>query len=184
MLTTATIDLEKLLRPVIQDLSFRTQETAAFYIRDGNDRTCLYCVNSPRSARHHLEEGSRLPLGHIEEGVKYPLIGRRGAACSILLSYGPELDASLDLQEIRKQQSAVSDGARDPDLAAVAVPVLNRQDEFLGALSVSGLRTRFTPEQFTIIKDLLRRTTTRLAADMPPLALIDPAQRTKDTTSL
>lgn len=181
MLTTATVSLETQLRPVIQDLSLRTQETAAFYIRNANDRTCLYCVNSPRSARHHLEEGSRLPLGYIEEGARYPLVGRGGAACSIFLAFGPEVDANPILQEIRKRRWAISDGARDPDLAAVAVPVLNRENEFLGALSVSGLRTRFTTEQFNAIKGLLLKTTTRLAPDLPPLALIDPAEKTGDT---
>jgi DNA-binding IclR family transcriptional regulator len=51
-----------------------TQETASFYIRDGDQRICGYRLNSPRSARHHLDEGVRLPLG-------------RGATRRVLLAF-------------------------------------------------------------------------------------------------
>ena len=37
-------------------------ETASFYVREGQSRVCLFRQNSPHAARHHLDEGSELPL--------------------------------------------------------------------------------------------------------------------------
>jgi DNA-binding IclR family transcriptional regulator len=45
-----------------------------------------------------------------------------------------------------KQGWYLSEGERDPDVAALSVPVLSPDQKLYGALSVSGLRTRFTKE--------------------------------------
>src|SRR3546814_7058482 len=49
------------IRPVLAELVERTEETAAFYVRHGDHRVCLYRHNSPRTARIHVEEGDVLP---------------------------------------------------------------------------------------------------------------------------
>jgi DNA-binding IclR family transcriptional regulator len=61
-LSRSQFTLEDVVRPVLRDLTSVTQETASFYVPDGSERVCLYRENSPRSARHHLEEGTRHPL--------------------------------------------------------------------------------------------------------------------------
>jgi DNA-binding IclR family transcriptional regulator len=164
LLSTAKVSLEPLVRPVLRELSAATQETASFYVRDKDERICLYRVNSPRSARHHLEEGARHPLGS-------------GAAGKILRAYDP--DATLEAAEdtaaaaIRRHGWVISDGERDPDLAAVAVPLLNRQGELLGALTVSGLRSRFTRDQFEAARALLLKIAASLVPRLPVLAITD-----------
>jgi DNA-binding IclR family transcriptional regulator len=44
--------------------------------------------------------------------------------------------------EIRLQMYSVSSGERDPETAAVAVPVFGLSQQFVAAISVSGLRYR------------------------------------------
>jgi DNA-binding IclR family transcriptional regulator len=122
-------DLEQLLRPKLDKLVKATQETASFYIREGQERVCRFRANSPRAARHHLEEGVRLPLAS-------------GAAGRILLAFGED-PRPVDLP-VRDKGWYVSLGERDPDVAAIAVPVIDRSGHFWGALAVSGLRTRFS----------------------------------------
>ena len=159
LLSTAKVSLEPLVRPVLQELSAVTQETASFYVRDEDERICLYRVNSPRSARHHLEEGARHPLGS-------------GAAGKILRAFDPAA-AEDEAAAIRRQGWVISDGERDPDLAAVAVPLLNRQGELLGALTVSGLRSRFTAGRFEAARTLLLKIAASLVARLPVLAITD-----------
>lgn len=131
LLYKSSFDLERYIRPVLKTLVEKTNETAAYYVRAGYQRQCLYRVNSPRSARHHLEEGSLLPL-------------EVGATGRVLLAYtnGAEEDC-----EVKRSGFYISLGERDPDVAAVAVPVLGQTGEIYGALSVSGLRSRFDQDK-------------------------------------
>ncbi|AZG09741.1 IclR family transcriptional regulator [Pigmentiphaga sp. H8] len=157
-LSHSQVDLAPLMRPVLLKLSAQTQETVSFYVRDGDERICRYRVNSPRSARHHLEEGTRHPLSS-------------GAAGKILRAFGGEpMD---DAEAIRTQGWTASCGERDPDLAAVAVPVRNAQGELLGALAVSGLIYRFTPEQIELARRALQEAVRALEPRLPPLEMTD-----------
>ncbi|MEM8813550.1 MAG: IclR family transcriptional regulator [Pseudomonadota bacterium] len=121
-------DLSHYVRPVLERLVEATGESASYYVRDGDSRICLIRRNSTRAIRLHLDEGSRLPL-------------TIGAAGHVIVAYtdgtGPESD------RIRARGHAISVGERDPDAASIAVPVLQHEGSFAGALVVSGLRTRF-----------------------------------------
>lgn len=123
-------DLEILIRPALRRLVGTTRETASFYVRDRAQRVCLLRENSPHVVRHHLEEGTRHPLN-------------RGAAGRILRAYGTQSrDAAASI--VRKNGWTISRGERDPDLAAVAVPVFDDRRRIVGALTVSGLLSRFS----------------------------------------
>lgn len=116
------------IRPTLRRLVEATKETVSYFVRDADQRLCLYRENSPNAARHHLEEGARLPLD-------------RGAAGKVLQAYSPDREGPG--RRVRNARHAVSVGERSPDLAAVAVPVFSINGEFRGALAVSGLKTRF-----------------------------------------
>lgn len=137
--------LETRIRPALGRLAAETGETASFYVRDGDDRVCLYRRNSTHAARHHLEEGARLPLAQ----------GAAGRVLAAFTSDDPSQQASAHF---------VSVGERDPAVAAVAVPLFAPDGAFLGALSVSGIRSRFDEVQRLAALDCLRQETARLAA--------------------
>lgn len=123
-------ELEVLIRPVLHRLVGATRETASFYARDKAQRVCLLREHSPHAVRHYLEEGARHPLN-------------QGAAGQVLRAYGTQArDAKAAL--VRANGWAISRGERDPDLAAVAVPVFDERDQIVGALTVSGLLSRFS----------------------------------------
>ena len=123
-----SFDLGELIRPVLKQLAEQTQETASFYTREGRHRICLYRENSPRAVRHHLEEGTRLPLD-------------RGAAGRVLIAFGG--DDSESSRAIRSDGHYVSLGERDPEVAAAAVPVSDAAGTLRGALAISALIGRF-----------------------------------------
>lgn len=110
--------LENLVRPILESLRDSSEETASFYIRDGDERICRLRENGRSEVRHHLEEGVRLPLD-------------RGAAGRIL-NY-----------ETARGQVAVSSGERQIGLAAAAIGIYNTGGELMGALALSGPSERF-----------------------------------------
>ena len=136
----SSFDLSTYVRPVLRDLVTASGETAAFYIKSGARRVCLYREHAPRSFRHHVEEGAELPLD-------------RGASARILMAFSGEPGAVYDT--IRRQGSYVSIGERDPETAAVAVPVFGQQHEFIGALGVTGSLSRMTDEKIASVRAVL-----------------------------
>jgi DNA-binding IclR family transcriptional regulator len=127
---------------VLQRLVDATEETASFYVRAGDERVCLYRVNSPRSTRHHLEEGVRLPLD-------------RGAAGRVLLAFGDRKGAIYE--NIRNQKEYVSLGERDREIAAAAVPVFDGSGQLCGALAISGPLSRFDAKAQSAALKVLHR---------------------------
>lgn len=117
-------DLGEVVRPALRRLVAATGETASFYVREGDERLCLYRENSPQAARHHLDEGVRLALD-------------RGASAHVLRSF----DADADPQTRGRVITSV--GERNPDVAALAAPVVSPRGVLHGALSISGLVGRF-----------------------------------------
>ncbi|QOZ53582.1 IclR family transcriptional regulator [Bradyrhizobium sp. CCBAU 53338] len=146
------LDLGDLVRPTLHRLVEATGETASFYIADGDERICLYRVNSPRSVRHHLDEGQRLPID-------------RGAAGRVLTAYRDP--ASAEARKIRERGFYVSLGERDPEVAAAAVPVIDVQGKLRGALSVSAIRTRFDAEARKAAVDVLTNEAKALSGLLP-----------------
>ena len=126
-----------------------TGETASFYVRDGDERLCLYRENSRQEIRHHLDEGSRLPLD-------------RGAPAHILRAYTDGTDATA--RATRKAGFYMSVGERSPDVSAVAVPVFGPDGAFRGALTVSGLSSRFDDARREVIRNALLESARRLSA--------------------
>jgi DNA-binding IclR family transcriptional regulator len=135
--------LEDALRPVLHRLVSTTKETASFYVVAGARRICMFRENSLQPARHHLEEGTLRPLGS-------------GAASQVLRAYRKD-SRDKKTRGIRQSGWAISQGKSHPDVSAVAVPVLNDKDQFIGALNVSGLRARLTPAKLERARRALLR---------------------------
>jgi len=151
-LSRADIGLADLIRPVLRDLAESAEETSSFYVQDGEMRLCLFRHNSPRSARHHLEEGSRHPLD-------------RGAAGVLLSAFGGA--EGSEAEQARKHGWVISIGSRNAELAAVAVPLVNMDGHVLGALTVSGLIGRFTTEKIERSRIALLNAASALRPQLP-----------------
>ena len=118
-----------IVRPVLASLVSATGESASFYVQRGNSGVCLYRVNSHRLARDHVEEGEIIPLS-------------MGSSGQVLDAYS--MREGKQATNIRKAGYYLSLGERDPDVAGLSVPVLGLEGELLGAVSLSGLRVRFS----------------------------------------
>ncbi len=127
-LYSRNFELSEAIRPQLKDLVYQTRETASYYVRELNERICLYREVSKEPLRFHLDEGARLPMD-------------RGAAAHILRAFSEPFDGAE--QNIRTAGFAESNAERSPQVAAVAVPVFSPNGKLRGALCISGPSFRF-----------------------------------------
>jgi DNA-binding IclR family transcriptional regulator len=116
--------------PVLRKLAANSGESAAFYVRDGEERRCLFRVESAQPVRVSVQEGESRPLA-------------RGAAGRVILAFSGAADA--EAQRVRTRRFAVSRGEVTRDTAAIAAPVFGLGQELAGALNLSGPSQRITP---------------------------------------
>lgn len=122
-----SFELADHVRPVLESIAAETGETASFYVRHGNERLCLFRVESSHRLRMHVQPGDRRPMD-------------RSAIAEVLRRFehglsGEEIDADMPL---------FSSGATDPHTAALAMPVFGTGDVLIGVLAISGPVTRLT----------------------------------------
>ncbi len=141
-------NLADYVRPVLRELVDVTQETAAFYIKDGARRVCLYRHHADRVFRHHLEEGASLTLD-------------KGATARILVAFSGEPGIFYD--DIREKGYYISLGERDPDTGAIGVPVFGVGNSLVGALGLTVQMQRFTAEAQIKHLEVLTQTSRELS---------------------
>lgn len=126
----ASVSVESVVMPVLRELAAATGESASFYVRQGDQRLCLWRVDSPRPVRDHLQAGALLPLA-------------RGAAGRVLLAFSGARGPVY--ARIRRDGVAVLAGDRLAEIAGVAAPVFDRTGSLAGALSLSMPVERLLP---------------------------------------
>ena len=147
--------LETHVMPALEALVDKTGESASFYIQRGNERLCLFRVDSPHRLRLVVRQGDMLPM----DG---------SAIAQVLRTFGavplPASAAKLDLP-------MYTAGANDPHVAGMAMPVFGPDDAFAGALSITGPITRLTREAAAAAASTLQdaaRELTRALGGQPP----------------
>ncbi len=150
------VDVRDLARPVLRDLSEKTQETATLSIRSGWHRIYIDQVTPPREVKMTVPLGRSFPL-------------HAGSSSKVLLAYlpGDEIDEYLstvdlepltdltitdpyqlldELAEIRSKGFAVSMGERQSGAGSVAVPILEHSGRPIASTSLCGPVERFRKE--------------------------------------
>jgi len=149
-----TYRLDAVLKPILAELVEDGCESASFHVYHGDThRICMQRINSHHSTLDRIDVGDLLPLN-------------RGAAGKLICAFrGTDTAPTLD------NVIATSLGERDPDCAAVAAAVFGSGNEFLGAISLSGPKDRFTESsiarQTELISAAARRATDLLGGRWP-----------------
>jgi DNA-binding IclR family transcriptional regulator len=125
----ATFDVHDVVEPVLRELTIQTGESASFYVREGNQRTCLARVDGPQTIRHHVRVGIGLPLN-------------LGAPGRVILAFSGE--AGEPYETIRKRGYHLSLGEREPEVSSVSAPVFGIQWRLLGSICISGPSSRLS----------------------------------------
>ncbi|GFM88522.1 transcriptional regulator [Pseudomonas cichorii] len=150
-----SFNLRDALLPILEALSQECAETSSFYVAQGASRVVLLRVEPKRSVRVSIHEGDRFPIN-------------AGASGKVLRAFGAAKDPSL--QAVREQCWAASFGERDPDTAAISVPVFGAGNILAGALTLSGPADRFNAEQIKRVRSTVLRKAAQATAALGGVA--------------
>jgi len=125
----AGFDVNNVVEPTLRELSRVTQESASFYVREGDVRACISRVEGPQAVRHHVRIGARLPL-------------KLGSPGRIILAFSGE--PGKVYEEIRRRGYLISVGEREADVASVSAPVFSLHWRLLGSICISGPVSRLS----------------------------------------
>jgi len=125
----AGFDVNNVVEPALHQLVKETGESASFYVREGEIRSCVARVEGPQSVRHNVRIGERLPLN-------------RGAPGRVILAFSGA--AGEPYESIREHGYHISLGEREVEVASVAAPVFGVNWRLLGSMCISGPSSRLT----------------------------------------
>jgi DNA-binding IclR family transcriptional regulator len=125
----AGFDVNNVVEPALHQLVKETGESASFYVREGDIRSCVARVEGPQSVRHNVRIGERLPLN-------------RGAPGRVILAFSGA--PGQPYESIRKRGFHISLGEREAEVASVAAPVFALNWRLLGSMCISGPSSRLT----------------------------------------
>jgi DNA-binding IclR family transcriptional regulator len=140
----ASFSLDDVVQPVLHQLVKQTGESAAYHVRQGNARLCLYRVDSPHPVRDHVHAGEVLPLG-------------RGTGGRILVAFDKELLAAVApkerklYREIVTQGYYASMGDRLAEVAGISAPVFRHGTELAAALTLTMPTHRFNASYVELV---------------------------------
>lgn len=144
--------IEDQVMPALDRLRTESRESAAFFVREGTARRCLFRLDSPQPVRTIARVGEVAPLG----------IGAHGRALVAL-----EAPAALRLP-------IVSRGERLAEVAAIAAPVLDARGAIAGSIGITMPLYRFDAAAEALCLPLVLREaialTRALGGDPSPIA--------------
>lgn len=124
-----SFSLDQRVMPVLRALVKATGESAAYHVRQGKERLCLYRVDSPHPVRDHARVGDLLPLG-------------KGAGGRVLVAFDPELGdwVKKDRNHYARVRAAGYEalvGDRHSEIAGISAPVFRKDGELAAALTLT-----------------------------------------------
>ena len=144
----AGFDINNVVEPILRALSQATQESASFYVREGEERACIARVEGPQSVRHHVRIGMRLPLS-------------LGAPGRVILAFSGEPGEVYE--DIRRRGYHLSMGEREAQVSSVAAPVFGLNWRLLGSMCISGPSARLGAKQLQAHARLVMDAANRLS---------------------
>jgi len=128
--------LETVVIPILEQLMKSTQESAAFHVRQGEERLCLYRVDSKQALRDHIKVGDLLPID-------------KGAGGKVLRAFeGAPGKANTQIREAMVLAVA---GDRVKEISGISSPVFNAEG-LIGVITLTMPTYRFNAKQASIVK--------------------------------
>lgn len=144
----AGFDVQNVLEPALRELTHATGESAAFYVREGNVRTCLVRVEGPQALRHHARMGEGLPLD-------------KGSPGRVILAFSGEPGKAYE--DIRRKGYHWSIGEREQGVATVSAPVFGMHWRLMGSVCISGPASRLPAEKLEALAQTVIGAATQLS---------------------
>lgn len=141
--------LENILVPELEKLMKATNESAAFHIRQGDQRLCLFRVDSNQALRDHIKVGDLLPID-------------KGAGGKVLRAFeGANDKVSAD---IRKNKVLALSGDRVKEISGISAPVFGPQG-LIGVITLTMPTYRLNTKHIPMVKSSAKRLSEMLGGD-------------------
>lgn len=129
-----TFNLSEQVMPVLEALTRQTEESASFYVREGDSRLCLLRKDSPLHLKASIAPGTRLPMDDT-------------ATAEVLRTFSmPESFAWSVKKCVFTSARKVNQVTAGQELtSSMSAPVLRHGNTLAGALTISGPAGRFDP---------------------------------------
>jgi len=144
----AGFDVQNVLEPALRELTQASGESAAFYVREGNVRTCLVRVEGPQALRHHARMGEGLPLD-------------KGSPGRVILAFSGEPGEVYE--QIRKQGYHWSISEREQGVSTVSAPVFGMHWRLMGSVCISGPASRLAAPRLEALAQTVVTAANRLS---------------------
>ena len=144
----AGFDVNNAVEPTLHELVKDTGESASFYVREGDIRSCVARVEGPHSVRHNVRIGERLPLN-------------KGAPGRVILAFSGAKGEPYEA--IRECGFHISMGEREAEVSSVAAPVFGVNWRLLGSICISGPSSRLTKAKLEKHAKVVMRAANRLS---------------------
>ncbi len=163
----ARLDLREIVRPHLLALAETTGETCTLSVAGSHTAVTIDFVQSPSTVRSVAEVG-RSSVTHATATGKVLLAHLGPMPAGPLTSHTPRTITDLgllarEIDEVRGNGWARALGEREPDLHAVAVPILDVGGRLIGVLGVQGPGWRFDGAAMTAAVSRLKESAAELA---------------------
>lgn len=163
----ARLDIVETIQPILTRLTHLTGETSSFAINQGRDFLYVATVAGLQPLRAYVEPGLRIPLSMpTASGRAILAFSAQDIAGEVLADelqrFTPKTITDPDelrsvLDDVRRSGVSIVHGENQPQLSAVAVPVMDSVGRCIGALAMSGVtQERFEGEALERIIQLTK----------------------------
>jgi DNA-binding IclR family transcriptional regulator len=139
-------ELVPLSMPVMEELTRETNETSLLFIRSGTNAISIQTIKSNALIQYSAENGRILPL-YLGASGKAILAYESDKMIQHVLEKWPQDQSKKallqELQDIREQGYALTQGEIDPDVFAVGAPIFDSRGVLVASLSIAGPTYRF-----------------------------------------
>ncbi|MCF6092417.1 IclR family transcriptional regulator [Microaerobacter geothermalis] len=146
------LDVRKIAKPYLMDLSMNTGQTTHLVILDGKEGVYIDKVEGPQAVVLYSRIGRRIPVHCSAVGKALVAFRKKEEIESILKDYvyqkstentiSNEKDFLDELEKVRQVGYAVDNQENEPDVRCIAVPIRDHSGAPIAAISMSTLVSR------------------------------------------
>ncbi len=165
--------LISIARPILRELASITGESAKLFVVQGTKRVCLVREKGTYPLSYHVEEGESFELyagaggkallAYTSKEFRNQVLGEK-----VLQRLTPKTMVERSRLEeefatIRAQGYATSNGEVFPEVAGMAAPVFDQENNICAALTIAGPTQRFTEDRHQDMLESLLTSANRLS---------------------
>ncbi|WP_019120749.1 IclR family transcriptional regulator [Brevibacillus massiliensis] len=170
------LDIRKVAKRYLVDLSMKTGQTTHLVIMDGKEGVYIDKVEGPLATILYSRIGRRIPVH--SSGVGKVLVAWKSEAelSSILAGYHyaahtsrtitNEQDFRNELEKVRQQGYAIDNQENEPGVRCIAVPIWNHSGQVIAAVSISTLVSRVDDRELEHFLHLLKEAADEMSEQM------------------